>query len=78
MFSSFQAKRDERQGRTVRPEDSTDPPACATCRGHGLDPQCVGHPQEGNRMLYCGCPTCDGDDLSVTLGHSDLAALAAD
>lgn len=53
------------------------PDECPACDGHGLDRQCTGHPVGLNAMLYCGCPLGCGDDLTVTLGHSDLAALAA-
>ena len=70
----------------IGPEDWPDDPvalaapdaACGLCRGSRLDPAGAGHPVGGGVLLVCGCPACGGADAAITLGHSDIAALAAD
>ncbi len=51
---------------------------CPGCLGFGLDRACAGHPVGPATVRSCGCPVCGGEDLAVTLSHSDLATFAAD
>ncbi len=39
-------------------------PACVTCRGSGLDPECGGHTHAG-RTILCPCPTCGSSEAGA-------------
>ena len=75
MLHSYQSKAEERQGRTVRPEEGQEG-ACRSCRGERVVELCFGPSDRSCAMA--DCRVCGGTGRAVHLSHSDLAALAAD